>query len=67
MNYLWKLFNVDHESNIVLETINTKANDKIKYVRNIIVGKIKDALRKMKRCRPSLDCLIGLRSKKKAR
>ena len=41
-------FNVDHESNIALEANNSKASNRIRYVRNIRVSKIKDALRRMK-------------------
>lgn len=42
------LFKVDHESNAELDVNNTKASDTIKYVRNIGLSEIKNALRRMK-------------------
>ena len=37
---------MDHKSNIAPDAVNIKASDRIKYVRNIRVSKIKDALRR---------------------
>lgn len=42
--YFCKLFNVEHKSNIVLDAINSQVSDRIKYIKNIRVGEIKDAM-----------------------
>ena len=55
--YLYKLFNVNHESNLLLEVDNSKTNDRIKYIKNIRVVEIKDTLR-MKKVRKG----VGLNS-----